>query len=85
MFELMPTNRQKSFYSKAQVLVNEYGVTLYSYGTKVCSISASDSVIHRHWYGYSATTMKHVNSFIDTYSTENVGGKKWWDSLPVEA
>ena len=83
LFELIPTNSQKSFYGKAQVRITDDGVFLYSYGTLVCSID-SLGVTHRHWSGYSATTMKHVNSFIAAYSVDRVGGEKWWESLPVE-
>ena len=36
----------------------------------------------RLWSGYSATTMRHINSFIDTFGT-NGGGKAWWDKLAV--
>jgi len=31
---------------------------------------------------YSATTMRHVNSFIYFYGVPG-GGKKWWDALEV--
>lgn len=33
--------------------------------------------------GYSATTMRHVNSFLSFYDM-NGGGKAWWDTQPVE-
>lgn len=35
------------------------------------------------WGGYSATTMRHVNSFLSFYDI-NGGGKAWWDMQPVE-
>ena len=37
----------------------------------------------RMWGGYSATTMRHVNSFLSFYDM-NGGGKSWWDMQPVE-
>lgn len=33
--------------------------------------------------GYSATTMRHINSFLSFYDM-NGGGKSWWDMQPVE-
>ena len=81
-YELNPTNSQKSFYGKAIVGIDSTGTKiLYSYGTKVCSID-NNGTFHRHWGGYSATTMKHINSFIDTYGI-NGGGKAWWISQEV--
>lgn len=32
--------------------------------------------------GYSATTMRHVNSFLQFFGVAG-GGKSWWDSLEV--
>ena len=36
----------------------------------------------RAWGGYSATTMCHVNSFLEAEGM-NGGGKAWWDKQPV--
>ena len=35
------------------------------------------------WDDYSATTMRHVNEFINQFNGGNGGGKAWWDNLPV--
>lgn len=78
--ELIPTNRQKSFYGKAQVTLTDDGAkTLFSYDTPILRINADNSLT-KLWDGYSATTMKHINSFCDTFGI-NGGGKKWWDNL----
>lgn len=87
--ELMPTtyDGRKSFYKKAYV---RYGkaIVLESYGLPVARITTTGS-FERLWDGYSATTMRHINSFVRQYadniadSTERMGGKKWWISLPV--
>lgn len=96
--KLHPTDSHKSFYGKAVYTVerisDSYKYTLYSYGTPVLSITSYNShpeqlYFDRIWYGYSATTMRHINSFVDTVCiirnipSHNYGGKKWWDSLPV--
>ena len=48
----------------------------------VCRITAAGRFV-RMWDGYSATTMRHVNSFLSLYDVAG-GGKAWWNALPVE-
>lgn len=76
-FNLNPSAsvRQKSFYGKAKVMHDEETgiVQLKSYDTIVCMID-NFGKFHKLWNGYSATTMKHVQSFCDYYGIEN-GGK----------
>lgn len=80
-FELNPMNGRKSFYGKAKVIEKDNGdIELQSYDTIVARIR--DGKFERLWSGYSATTMNHINSFIDTYGI-NGGGKAWWVSLEV--
>ena len=82
-FELKPTNGRKSFYGKAEVIQNDNGdIELKSYSTIVARIR--NGKFERLWSGYSATTMNHINSFIDTYGISG-GGKSWWTSLEVMA
>ena len=80
-YELKPNNRQKSFYGKATVIEHDNGTyILKSYDTFVACIH--NGTFYRLWDGYSATTMKHINAFIDHYGIAG-GGKAWWDSLEV--
>ena len=80
-YELKPTNRQKSFYGKARVIERANGdIELKSYDTIVARVH--NGKFERLWDDYSATTMKHVNAFLDTLGI-NGGGKAWWDSLEV--
>ena len=80
MLELRPTDGRKSFYGKAIVDVRENGdKVLYSYGTPIVRLTAKGK-LEKIWYGYSATTMRHINSFLDTFGVRG-GGKKWWESL----
>ena len=73
----------KSFYNKAIIEIddetNEY--TLYSYGTKICSIK--NNVITKYWDNYSVTTMKHINSFLEFCGLEKIN-KKLWLNLKTE-
>lgn len=80
-FELKPNNGRKSFYGKAEVIERENGdIELRSYSTIVARIR--NGKFERLWSGYSATTMNHVNAFIDLFGISG-GGKAWWNSLAV--
>ena len=77
---LMPTDSHKSFYGKARVMRSDDGtITLISYTTQVCRINP-DGKFEKLWYGYSATTMRHIQSFCDTFGLES-GGQRWWEEL----
>jgi hypothetical protein len=78
---LKPIDGRKSFYGKAVAIEHDNGVIeLQSYDTIVARIV--DGVFYRLWSGYSATTMRHINSFISAYGVDG-GGKKWWVGLEV--
>lgn len=77
-FDLIPNDGRKSFYGKAKVIENGGNITLRSYNTDVCRIV--NGKFEKLWNGYSATTMRHINAFVDAYGI-NGGGKKWWDNL----
>ncbi len=82
MYELRPVySSQKSFSGKAKYTSNMHdGNVLYSYGTKVASIQNAQLV--RHWGGYSATTLRHVNEFARQNGLDNIG-KAQWDKMHV--
>lgn len=79
--------KQKTFGNKAIVEIeidnetNKFKYTLYSYGTKICSIK--NNVITKYWDNYSKTTMKHINSFLEFCGLERQS-KKWWLNLQTE-
>ena len=80
-FNLIPTDGRKSFYNKAVVIEKDNGdIELRSYNTIVARIR--NGKFERLWRGYSATTMRHINSFIRTYGIAG-GGKAWWCALEV--
>lgn len=77
-YELPCLDRCKSFYGKAKVKEMEDGSkVLQSYWTDVCMIDKDGNFV-RLWDGYSVTTMRHVNSFLDRFGIKG-GGKAWWD------
>ena len=71
----------KSFYNKAEVYTENGIAYLRSYDTTVCSIDQNGK-FRRHWRGYSATTMRHVNEFCYQYGID-VRGKAEWCALEV--
>lgn len=85
IWELPCHDSRKSFYGKAHVLEDSTGnVFLQSYDTIVCYIDPTGN-FHRLWDGYSATTQRHINSFILEYRlSPKFAGKKQWDNMEVE-
>lgn len=81
MYELQPTNNRKSFYGKVKVIERDNGtVELQSYNTIVARIR--NGKFERLWDDYSATTMNHINSFLDAFGISG-GGKAWWMAQEV--
>lgn len=80
-YELTPNTRQKSFYGKAKVIEKNGNKLLQSYNTIVCGIDNS-GIFRRYWSGESATTMKHINSFLGLFGVVG-GGVKWWRKQTV--
>jgi hypothetical protein len=74
-YELTPVTSQKSFYGKAEVYVLKDGTKiLRSYSTYVAGID-KDGNPFRSWWGWSATTGKHIKSFLGV-------NKKGFEALP---
>lgn len=72
---------RKSFYGKAQVIVDGDNFTLSSYSTNVLRWDEARQELTPLWSGYSVTTMRHINSFLIHLGIRAPGGKAWWDSL----
>lgn len=63
VYELTPTNGQKSFYGKAIVKIEDDGTeVLESYGTPVIKKLNNGELI-RLYDGYTQTTVKHIKAF----------------------
>ena len=62
--ELMPTNGRKSFYGKAIVEVDDYGVeTLFSYSTPIIKRFPNGTLKRLYDEAPSLTTSTHIKSF----------------------
>ena len=77
---IKPTDHRKSFYGKAQERMVNGVWYLMSYDTIVCAVSPSGE-FRRYWMGYSATTMRHINSFLESHGFKGMG-KGEWCNLP---
>lgn len=63
-YELMPTNGRKSFYGKAFVEVDDYGVeTLFSYLTPIIKRFPNGTLKRLYDEAPSLTTCTHIKSF----------------------
>ena len=63
MYELIPTNGQKSFNGKAKVIIEDDGSeTLYSYNTPIIKRLADGGLI-KLYDGWTQTTGKHIKAF----------------------
>ena len=81
---VMGYDRAKSFYGKAKVIEKDNGEkVLQSYDTEVCKITSGGEFV-RLWSGYSVTTMRHINSFLQLVGIAG-GGKAWWDAQKIGA
>ena len=61
-YELKPIySREKSFYRKAIVEIEDNKKTLYSYNTKVAVIEDNRAIVFNT---YSATTLRHIKEFL---------------------
>ena len=63
-YELMPTNGRKSFYGKAFIEVDDYGVeTLFSYLTSIIKRFPNGTLKRLYNEEPSLTTTTHIKSF----------------------
>ena len=80
--EVTPIGMQKSFYGKAwEILVPEDDAyVLVSYGRNVARLYFTDyenGVMIRLWDGYSQTTMRHINSWLQWHGMNPITKKQW--------
>lgn len=70
IYELIPTNGQKSFYGKAKVIIADDGTeTLYSYDTPIIKRLDNGKLI-KLYDGWTRTTGKHIKAFCGLNKTE---------------
>jgi hypothetical protein len=83
IYELPCLDQRKSFYGKAHIIEHDdWTKELQSYETIVCKLMP-DGDFYKTWDGYSATTMRHINSFLRFFGFCQYGGKAFWDQLTM--
>ena len=78
--QLKKTETGTAVYNNAYYEETERGYDLVSYTTYVAGIVSGEFV--RYWEEYSATTMRHVNSFLVHFKREKIT-KKQWEAMEV--
>lgn len=79
------THRKQQYYGKARLVEvysrNNLTIYLISYNTAVAKIDTNGHFI-RLWDGYSATTQKHIDAFMNRFGMRGLC-KADWLSLPI--
>lgn len=79
--ELIPVRGRKSFYGKCKAIEKDGYSACLSYSTIVCMKTKSGK-FKRLWDGYSATTMRHIDSFCSHVGFPSIG-KSVWEKMTV--
>ena len=84
VYELQPDSHdgRKSFYGKAKIAVVGNTRALKSYETIVAAVNEAGEVF-RIWGGWSATTARHVDSFVRSETGKPGISKKEWLEMPL--
>ena len=77
IFELECNDGRKSFYGKARVYFSKlhHECILISYNTAVMRYDMENQKVSRLWFGYSVTTQRHINAFLDLVGKSEFAGK----------
>lgn len=81
-YEVTPMGYQKSFCGKAWEIPVGDGYELVSYSTKVAKLKFKGGFeyeLMRLWGGWSATTMRHVNAWLQWHHMPTITKKHWME------
>ena len=70
--------------NRAVVIDTPDKVFLQSYDTLIIELEKATGAMIKLWGGYSATTMKHINEFLNLNNRRSMN-KKEWTALTVNA
>lgn len=74
----IPAIGQKSFYGKAKFIPCSNGfVGCLSYDTIVCIYNPETGEFYKTWNDWSATTSKHIHSFMRYFGMSGFNKKDW--------
>lgn len=74
---------RKSFYGRTKIIETNEAYYLLSYQTIVCKVDKATRSFTRFWGGESATTMRHINGFLEDMGLTG-GGVHWWRMQEVK-
>ena len=74
-YKLKPTGSQKSFYGKAVIIIEDGTAKLRSYSTIVATYKLDTKELKINGW-YSATTARHINSFLNYYGFQAMSKKE---------
>ena len=63
--------------NRAVTIETDDTIYLQSYDTVVCYIVKKSGEFVRTWGDYSATTMKHINTFRESHGLKGLNKKQW--------
>lgn len=66
-----------SFNNRASISKKGNVYTLTSYKTKVLSFDTETGEIKKLWNGYSVTTLKHINLFLQYFNIPGLNKREW--------
>lgn len=74
----IPAYNQKSFYGKAKFINYNNGfIGCLSYNTVVCVYNPGTGEFYKTWNDWSATTAKHIHSFMLYFGMNGFNKKEW--------
>ena len=77
-FADIPAYNQKSFYGKAKFITYNNGfIGCLSYDTIVCIYNPDTGEFYKTWSAWSATTSKHIDSFMRYFNMRGFSKKDW--------
>ena len=80
--KLYPVDSRKDFYSKCRVETEKGNSNLISYTTKVVQYNHQTGIMSINGW-YSATTARHINSFLDYFQFSTMTKREMMDTAGV--
>ena len=76
--EVTPICEKKPCGKAFEIYHDGYGYCyLFSYSTKVAKLNLNDGKLVRLWDGYSQTTMRHINEWLQLHWFPTITKKQW--------
>ena len=67
--------------NRALIISDGSHIYLQSYDTLILDYDRAKGIISRLWYGYSVTTLKHINEFLRMFGAKKNLNKADWNNF----